>query len=133
MVVNMNLQETQLQIYQLKQRMTLTLDNPKSVKLQVKNISLIQKQLRSLKKEVNLAIREINQQATQTTPDSIVSVALDLFGKRKLAGQLRQSTRRAIQSEKISLRQPYMDIKDDIDQLLLAGDKLKLEAEQYLS
>jgi len=133
MVVNMNLQETQLQIYQLKQQMTLTLDNPKSVKLQVKNISLIQKQLRSIKKEVNLAIREINQQATQTTPDSIVSVGLDLFGKRKLAGQLRQSTRRAIQSEKISLRQPYMDIKDDIDQLLLAGDKLKLEAEQYLS
>jgi hypothetical protein len=31
------------------------------------------------------------------------------------------------------LRQPYMDIKDYIDQLLLAGDKLKLEAEQYLS
>ena len=31
MVVNMNLQETQLQIYQLKQQMTLTLDNPKSV------------------------------------------------------------------------------------------------------
>ena len=129
----MNLQETQLQIYQLKQQMTLTLDHPKSVKLQVKNISLIQKQLRSIKKEVNLAIREINQQATQTTPDSIVSVGLDLFGKRKLAGQLRQSTRRAIQSEKISLRQPYMDIKDYIDQLLLAGDKLKLEAEQYLS
>ena len=133
MVVNMNLQETQLQIYQLKQQMTLTLDHPKSVKLQVKNISLIQKQLRSIKKEVNLAIREINQQATQTTPDSIVSVALDLFGKRKLAGQLRQSTRRAIQSEKISLRQPYMDIKDYIDHLLLEGDKLKLEAEQYLS
>ena len=133
MVVNMDLQETQLQIYQLKQQMTLTLDHPKSVKLQVKNISLIQKQLRSIKKEVNLAIREINQQATQTTPDSIVSVGLDLFGKRKLAGQLRQSTRRAIQSEKISLRQPYMDIKDYIDQLLLEGDKLKLEAEQYLS
>lgn len=35
----MNLQETQLQIYQLKQQMTLTLDNPKSVKLQVKNIN----------------------------------------------------------------------------------------------
>lgn len=39
----MNLQETQLQIYQLKQQMTLTLDNVKSVKFQVKNINLIQK------------------------------------------------------------------------------------------
>lgn len=129
----MNLQQTQLQIYQLKQQMALILDNPKSVKLQVKNISLIQKQLRAIKKEVNLAVKLINQEATQTTPDSIVSVGLDLFGNRKLAGQLRQSTRRAIQSEKISLRQPYMDVKDYIDQVILEGDKLKLQAEQYLS
>lgn len=129
----MNLQETQLQIYQLKQQMTLTLDNPKSIKLQVKNINLIQKQLRAIKKEVNLAIKEVNQQATQTTPDSIVSVGLDLFGKRKLAGQVRQSTRRAIQSEKIKVRQPYMDVKDYIDQVILEGDKLKLQAEQYLA
>jgi hypothetical protein len=60
-------------------------------------------------------------------------VGLDLFGKRKLTGQLRQSTRRAIQSEKISLRQPYMDVKDYIDQVILEGDRLKLQAEQYLS
>jgi hypothetical protein len=129
----MNLQETQLQIYHLRQQMILTLDHPKSVKLQTKNINLIQKQLRAIKKEVNLAIKEINQQATQTTPDSIISLGLDLFGQRKFAGQIRQSTRRAIQSEKISLRQPYMDVKDDIDQVLLEGDKLKLQAEQYLA
>ncbi|WP_107807062.1 hypothetical protein [Nodularia spumigena] len=129
----MNLHDTQVQIYQLRQQMTLALDSPKSVKLQVKNISLIQKQLRAIKKEINLVIREINQQATQTTPDSLISVGLDLFGKRKWAGQLRQSTRRAIQSEKISLRQPYMDVKDYIDKVLLEGDKLKLQAEQYLS
>uniref|UniRef100_A0A0C1NA96 Uncharacterized protein n=1 Tax=Tolypothrix bouteillei VB521301 TaxID=1479485 RepID=A0A0C1NA96_9CYAN len=129
----MNLQETNVQIYQLKQQMTLTLDNPKSVKLQVKNINLIQKQLRAIKKEINLAIKEINQQATQTTPDSIISVGLDLFGKRKLAGQMRQSTRRAIQSDKINARQPYLDIKDYVDLLILEGDKLKLKAEQYLA
>ncbi|NJN11878.1 MAG: hypothetical protein HC815_29495 [Richelia sp. RM1_1_1] len=129
----MNLQEIQFQIYQLKQKMALTLDNPKSVKLQIKNINLIQKQLRAIKKEVNLAVKEINQQATQTTPDSIVSVGLDLFGKRKWAGQMRQSMRRAIQSEKIQARQPYMDIKDCIDHVLLYGDKLKLKAEQYLA
>ena len=129
----MNLQETQLQIFQLKQQMTLILDNPKSVKLQVKNITFIQKQLKAIKKEINLAIKEINQQATQTTPDNIISVGLDLFGKRKLAGQVRQSTRRAIQSEKITIRQPLMDVKDYIDQAILKGDRLKLQAEQYLA
>ncbi len=129
----MNLQETQLQIFQLKQQMALILDNPKSVKLQVKNISFIQKQLKAIKKEINLAIKEINQQATQTTPDNIISVGLDLFGKRKLAGQVRQSTRRAIQSEKITIRQPLMDVKDYINQAILEGDRLKLQAERYLT
>jgi hypothetical protein len=120
----MNLEEMQLQIYQLQQQMTLNLDNTPSVKLQVKNINFIQKQLRAIKK--------INQQATQTTPYSIISVGLELFGKRKLAGQMRQSTRKAIQLEKISLRQPYIDMKDDIDRVILEGDKLKLQAEKYL-
>lgn len=129
----MDLQQTQLQIDRLMQQMTLVLDNPKSVKLQIKNINLVQKQLRVIKKEVNLAIQEINQRATQSTPDSIISVGLDLFGKRKLAGQLRESTRRAIQSDKINARQPYMDVKDYIDRLLLEGDKLKLQAEKYLA
>jgi hypothetical protein len=45
---------------------------------------------------------------------------------------MRQSTRKAIQLEKISLRQPYIDVKDDIDRLMLEGDKLKLQAEKYL-
>jgi len=129
----MDLQKNKLQIYQLTQQMTLTLDNPNSVKLQVKKINLIQKQLRAIKKDVNLAIKEINQEATQTTPDSIISVGLDLFGKRKLAGQIRQSTRKSIQSNKISLRQPYMDIKDYIYKIILEGDRLKLKAEEYLS
>lgn len=43
----MDLQQIELQIYQLSQQMTLTLDNPNLVKLQVKNINLIQKQLRA--------------------------------------------------------------------------------------
>jgi hypothetical protein len=129
----MDVTEVNYQIKQLQQQLTLTLDNPKSVKLQVKQISLIQKQLRAIKKEINLAIKQINQQAAQSTPDSILSVGLDLFGKRKLAGSVRQSTRKAIQSEKISLRQPYIDLKDYIDQVILYGDKLKLQAEQFLA
>lgn len=128
----MDITVTQLAINQLRNKLTLTLDNPSSVKLQVKQINLIQKQLKAIKKEVNLAVKQINQEASQSTPDSLISVGLDLFGKRKLAGQLRQSTRRAIQGEKISLRQPYLDLKDYIDLVILEGDKLKLKAEQYL-
>lgn len=129
----MDLTQAKYQIQELKQQITLTLDNPKSVKLQVKQINLVQKQLRAIKKEINLAIKQINQNATQASADSILSVGLDIFGKRKLAGTIRQSTRKAIQAEKVTLRQPYMDLKDYIDMAILYGDKLKLKAEQYLS
>ncbi|MBF2056212.1 MAG: hypothetical protein IGQ45_03090 [Cyanobacterium sp. T60_A2020_053] len=115
-------------INQLRQQLQSINSTP--VQLQVKQINLIQKQLRLLKKEINLVIREINQNATQATPDSIMSVGLDILGKRKLAGQLRQSTRRAIQAEKVALRQPYLDLKADIDSALLLGDQLKLQIEQ---
>ncbi|MGI0480426.1 hypothetical protein ACN4EE_06515 [Geminocystis sp. CENA526] len=129
----MDITDTQLTLNQLQNQLTLTLDNPSSVKLQIKQINLIQKQLKAIKKEVNLEIKQINQTASQSTPDSLISVGLDIFGKRRLAGQIRQTTRRAIQAEKINLRQPYLNLKDYIDMLILEGDKLKLKAEQFLT
>jgi hypothetical protein len=129
----MDVTQTKYQIQQLQQQINLTLDNPKSVKLQIKQINLIQKQLKAIKKEINLVIKQINQNATQASADSILSVGLDVFGKRKLAGTVRQNTRKAIQSEKVALRQPYMDLKDHIDMAILYGDKIKLKAEQYLA
>lgn len=120
------------EIQRIASRIYLTLDNPKSVKLQVKQISLAQKQLRAIKKELNTTIQSINQQALQSSNDSIVSFGLDIFGKRKLAGRVRAETRRAIEREKKAARQPYLEIKEAIDNLILEGDRLKLVAEEYL-
>jgi ribosomal protein S13 len=120
------------EIQQIASKIALTLDNPKSVKLQVKQITLAQKQLRAIKKELNAAIRNVNQQATQSGADSVVSVGLDIFGKHKWAGRVRAETRRAIEREKKSARQPYLELKDAIDNVILEGDRLKLMAEEYL-
>ena len=128
----MNVLETVELIQQLKIQTTLRLDTYDSVKLQVKQITLIQKQLRAIKKEINSVISSINQQATQSGTDSIASVGLDIFGKHKWAGRVRAETRRSIEREKKAKRQPYMDIKEMIDSLILEGDRLKLLAEQYL-
>ena len=124
----MNIQEIQ----KIAKQLSLTLDNPKSVKLQIKQINLAQKQLRAIKKEINGLIRNINQDASQAYSDSVISVGLDLFGKNKLAGRVRAETRRMIERNKKDARQPYLEIKEQIDSLLLEGDKLKLKAEQYL-
>jgi hypothetical protein len=128
----MTLREIVHQTQSLEQQLTLRLDHPPSVKHQIKHIALVQKQLRALKKELNAEIRLINQNATQTGADSLVSFGLDVFGKRKLAGRVRADTRRSIEFEKRSVREPYMDVRDAIDRILLRGDQLKLEAERYL-
>jgi hypothetical protein len=120
------------ELQQLGDRIALKLDDPKSVKLQVKQINLAQKQLRVFKKEINSVIRTINQNANQSNNDSLVSVGLDLFGKRRWAGSVRADTRRQIEREKRDARQPYLDLKDYIDRLILEGDRLKLIAEEYL-
>ncbi|MGF1538967.1 MAG: hypothetical protein ACFCU5_00720 [Pleurocapsa sp.] len=120
------------EIQQIASKITLRLDNPQSVKLQVKQIGLAQKQLRAVKKEINAVIRNINQQATQSGTDSLVSVGLDVFGKHKWAGRVRAETRREIEREKKSARQPYMELKEAIDKVILEGDRLKLMAEEYL-
>ncbi len=127
-----DIQEVFRQISQIDKQLTLTLDNPKSVKLQVKQIGLTQKHLRGLKKEVNTAIREINQQASQSGADSLVSVGLDIFGKNKWAGRVRAETRRATERQKKASRQPYLEVKDLLDKLILKGDQMKLLAEDYL-
>ena len=120
------------EIQQIASKINLILDNPQSVKLQVKQIVLAQKQLRAIKKEINAMIRNINQQATQSGTDSLASIGLDVFGKHKWAGRVRAETRRAIEREKKYARQPYMELKDVIDKVILEGDKLKLQAEEYL-
>ncbi|MBE9168207.1 hypothetical protein IQ238_12010 [Pleurocapsales cyanobacterium LEGE 06147] len=120
------------EIQQIASKITLRLDNPQSVKLQLKQIGLAQKQLRGIKKELNAVICNINQQATQSGTDSFVSVGLDIFGKHKWAGRVRAETRRAIEREKKSARQPYLELKEVIDKLILEGDRLKLMAEEYL-
>ncbi|WP_310482533.1 hypothetical protein [Chamaesiphon sp. VAR_48_metabat_403] len=119
-------------IQEINSQITLVLDNSKSVKLQVKQINLAQKQLRIIKKEINAVIQTINQNANQSHADSVISVGLDIFGKRKWAGTVRSETRRQIEREKIDARQPYLEIKDSIDRLMLEGDRLKLIAEEYI-
>lgn len=124
----MNIKEIQ----QIESKITLKLNNPKSVKLQIKQINLVQKQLRVAKKEINSVILTINQNVSQSNADSLVSVGLDIFCKRRWAGTVRSETRRQMEREKRDARQPYLDLKDYIDRLILEGDRLKLIAEEYI-
>ncbi|GAB4174335.1 MAG: hypothetical protein Fur006_04160 [Coleofasciculaceae cyanobacterium] len=120
------------EIQQIALNMSLTFDGLQSVKFQVKQITLAQKQLRAIRKEVNATLRTINQQASQAKADRIFSGGLDIFGKRQWAGKVRIATRRAIARERQAAQQPYLELKATIDNFILEGDRLKLMAEEYL-
>lgn len=120
------------EIQQIALNMSLKFDDPKSVKLQIKQITFAQKQLRAIKKDLNATLRNINQQASQSKADNIFSGGLDIFGDCKWAGSVRVATRRAIAREKQAARQPYLELKEAIDKFILEGDRLKLIAQEYL-
>jgi len=112
--------------------MSLNFDNPESVKLQVRQISLGQKRLGVIKKEVTAQMKAIGRNLSQAGADNWVSVAHELLGKRRIAGQVRARNRRAIQQRKQVALQPYLELIADIDALILEGDRLKLLAEEFL-
>ena len=120
------------EIRQSAEKLSLTLDTPESVKQQIKQITLAQKQLRAVKKKLSATIRSINQQAAQSSADSLGSIVFDIVGKRKVAGSLRADKRRAVQRSKQKDREPYLDLKAVIDELILEGDRLKILADEYL-
>lgn len=120
------------EIQQIALNISLTFDNSQSVKFQLKQITFAQKQLRAIKKELNATLRNIDQQASQSKADSIFSGGLDIFGKHKWAGSVRTATRRAIARKKQVARQPYVELKETIDNFILEGDRLKLMAQEYL-
>ena len=120
------------EIRQSAEKLSLTLDTPESVRQQIKQITLAQKQLRAVKKKLSANVRSINQQAVQSSADSLGSVVFDILGKRKVAGSLRADKRRAIQRSKQNARQPYLNLQAVIDELILEGDRLKILADEYL-
>ncbi|MFM7189636.1 MAG: J domain-containing protein [Microcystaceae cyanobacterium] len=78
--------------------------------------ALMQTDLYALKSQV--------EQAQEMGRDLLAE--LDLIGKNKWAGRVRAETRRMIECDKKDKRQPYLELKDYVDSLLLEGNsKLK--------
>lgn len=120
------------EIQQIASKIALRFDEPKSVKLQLKQIIFAQQQLRDIKKELNATIRLINEQTSQYRADAIFAGGLDVFEKRKLAKRVRTATRRALMQERKAAQQPYIELKEVVDNFISKGDRLKLMAKDYL-
>ena len=125
----------QQQIKQAAAQLHLNLDDPQSVRQQLKRINESQAQLRKLKQEVNAELKEINQPNNKFGLDEAASIGLHLFGKHNIARQVRRQGNRVERREKRQgqkARQPYIKMRDLIDNYIFEGDRLKTMANNYL-
>ena len=125
------------QIKTLAAKIYLNLDNPQSVREQLKRINQTQKELRQIKQEVRQELQKLNQsQSAQSFGlDEAASIGLHLFGKHRMARAVNRQGNRAERQQKRQLKnakQPYIKMRDLIDNYLFEGDRLKEMAKNYL-
>ncbi|GAB4241537.1 MAG: hypothetical protein Kow0049_30210 [Stanieria sp.] len=120
------------QIKQIAAQISLTLDNPQSVKDQLQTINQAQQQLRQVKQEIVTQLTEINQEANSFGMDDFASIGLHLLGQHGIARTVNRQLKKAEQKEINLERQPYLKMRDLIDNYLFEGDRLKIMAQEYL-
>ncbi|MGB5633131.1 MAG: hypothetical protein WBM44_15770 [Waterburya sp.] len=123
------------QIQQIASRIYLTLDNPQSVRNQLQRVNQAQKQLRKLKQEVNGKLQEINQPVNSFGLDEAASIGLHILGQHQIARAVNRQGNIAERQEKRQqkqARQPYIKMRDLIDNYIFEGDRLKTMAQDYL-
>jgi uncharacterized alpha-E superfamily protein len=123
------------QIKQVAAQLYLNLDNPKSVRKQLQRVNQAQEKLRQFRQEVNTQIQAINQPNQNFGVDEAAAIGLHIFGQHRIA---REVTRQGNKIERQEVRQqqqakqPYIKMRDLIDNYIFEGDRLKTMAENYL-
>ncbi|MGL5942385.1 MAG: hypothetical protein ACRC2S_18815 [Waterburya sp.] len=123
------------QIKQVAAQLHLNLDNPKSVRKQLQRVNQAQQKLRQLKQEVNTHIQAINQPTPTFGMDEAAAIGLHIFGQHHIAREVTRQGNRSERQEKRQqqqAKQPYIKMRDLIDNYIFEGDRLKTMAEDYL-
>ena len=100
----------------------------------LRRIRNVQKQLRQIKRTINLDMKNIRSDYSQktSTAASTSSAIVGLLGKRKLAGQMRADEKRRLRMERDRTLQPYESIKLTIDDLLIQMDSAKDQLQAFI-
>ena len=93
-----------------------------------------QRDLRQIKKAINLEIKEIRAGYRDKIANagSIVDGAFSLFGKRGLGGSIRADSKRAMTQERNNVIAPYENLKLIIDNYIHSIDNAKKEIDDFI-
>ena len=108
-----------------------TVTDAKQALLQVKQLQV---ELRNIKRELNLEMKSIRSSYQQKMPDagSGASTVFTLFGKRKVASNIRASAKRAVAADRDHALHDYETVKLTIDDLLVQMERAKLNLQQFI-
>lgn len=125
------------QIKTLAAKIYLNLDNPQSVREQLKRINQAQRELRQIKQDIRQELQKLNQKQSANSfgLDEAASIGLHLLGKHRIARVVNRQGNRAERKQRRQLknaRQPLTKMRDLIDNYLFEGDRLKGMANNYL-
>lgn len=114
--------------------MTIRASSLTEAKAGLGNVRGLQKQLRQVKRKINLDMKTIRADYRQrmSQPAAASSSLATIFGKRKLAGQLRADAKRGLRAERDRKLAPYDEVKLMIDDLLVQLEAGKAQLQDYV-
>jgi hypothetical protein len=123
------------EIEEIAAKIQLNLDNPQSVRKQLKDLNLARQRLRIFQRELRQQMRQLNSKDTQQMTNSILNVAVIMLPRvaAKWGRVARVGTREFMRHQNKNAREPYLEIQELIEDMLLEIDNLKLEAQEYLA
>lgn len=127
--------EYQLQLQSLGlSKMEFRATTISEAKEELKRVQDIQGKLRQIKKEINTDLKEIRAHYRQQSSNaaSKSSTVVEIFGKRKLAGQMRADAKRQLRYNRDQIIQPYENIKLTIDDLLTQLNSAKGQINSFI-
>lgn len=115
-------------------RMEIRASSLAEAKASLTKVRSLQKQLRQIKRNINLDMKAIRAEYRQMTSTAAgtSSTIVGLFGKRKLAGQMRADKKRRLNAERDRKLAPYDTLKLTIDDLLTQMDDAKAQLQNFI-
>jgi|GEM_PF-6037055 len=126
---------TQEEIEEIGAKIELTIDNPKSVKKQLRQLNLIKQELMIKKRELQQELKELNSNDNQQLINNVLMAGTSFLPKeaRKWQGVIRGGVREVMRNTGNNSRKPHVEVQDLIEDFILQIDTLRLQAQEYLS
>jgi hypothetical protein len=99
-----------------------------------KEVIAAQKQLRKIKREINTDMKAIRDHYRQQSANAASgsSAVLEIMGKRKTAGKVRAEAKRQLRRDRDRKLEPYDNVKQTIDDLLMQMDSVKIKIRNFI-